>query len=55
MEQKVYRVRRSTNIVGYDATYYVLANNEREAIKCAFPHDCGWWVRYCRYYAEKVS
>ena len=55
MEQKVYRVHRDTKLVGYNATFYVLATSEREAVELAFPHDCGWWVKFCRYYAEKVA
>lgn len=54
MYPKVYRAQRSTNIVGYNATYYVLATTEKEEVELAFPHDCGWWVKFCRYYVDEV-
>ena len=31
------------------------AVNGKEAVEKAFPYDSGWWVQFCRYYAEEVS
>ena len=55
MEQKIYAVHRATNLVAYNTTYYVLATTKKEAVEKAFPYDSGWWVQFCRYYAEEVS
>ena len=54
MEQKCYAVHRRTNIVGYNATYYVLAANKEDALKIAFPYDdFEPFYKYFRYYVEE--
>ena len=54
MEQRCYAVSRKCNIVGYNETYYVLAENKEEALNIAFPYDyLERWHKYFRYYVEE--
>jgi hypothetical protein len=56
MEKKYYAVHRMCNIVGYNDTYYVLAENKKEALRLAFPYDYLEPLhKFFRYYVEEYA
>lgn len=56
MEKKCYAVHRRCNTVGYNDTYYVLAENKEEALKIAFPYDyLETWYKFFRYYVKEYA
>lgn len=55
---KVYLVRRVSNIVGHSDYNYVLAANEKDALKIGLSrlnHLAPMWEQYCRYYVDEVA